>query len=100
MKDALLRLFEEESECCLFFEIIISRDAVIDNEEHVQERFEAKQVDEIPQLTNNLNDSQNAAVLSCDAPLSLIWGPPGQCFFESLAFIHCQRHPQARGKLP
>lgn len=77
MKDALLRLFEDEMDCCFFFRAIIDR----------MLNSEGADSHEITQLTNltgghsqdtsGLNPSQQMAVQSCRKPLSLIWGPPG-----------------------
>lgn len=85
MKDALTRLFEEESECCLFFRTIIGRDVVRDHESEPVDNSEETVSD---QIASGLNSSQQAAVRSCEKPLTLIWGPPGlsncDCFLGNL----------------
>lgn len=68
MLDAVKRLTEEGYQCCELADIIMGSEAL----ELPLEPVSAPWVDEA------LNDSQLAAVNSVDAPLSLIWGPPGQ----------------------
>jgi hypothetical protein len=81
MIDALLRLFEDGTDCCQFYQTIISRsqdysdgDSSKDDQHHGNLPLDILSVEDPIQ---GLNYSQSAAVHSCKGPLSLIWGPPG-----------------------
>ena len=74
--DALLRLLRDKETSCRFYSIITGERAQ-------EEPYQA--IDDIAQAgesespaSGRLNESQKAAVASCSAPLSLIWGPPGR----------------------
>ncbi|KAK2464629.1 hypothetical protein APHAL10511_003322 [Amanita phalloides] len=74
MIDALRRLLTEKEASCAFYGIITG-----DNDTSEQDADEnpIEQLEEGFVPSDNLNDSQIAAVNSCTSPLSLIWGPPG-----------------------
>jgi hypothetical protein len=106
MMDALLRLVQDGSECCSFADIITTSyanrqlirpddeafetasaaihietdDAVVASGSQIQEEpiTGPNHVEEALPKAENLNPSQKAAIDSCEAPLALIWGPPGQ----------------------
>ncbi|KAF4607757.1 hypothetical protein EYR40_000092 [Pleurotus pulmonarius] len=71
MMDALLRLATDGAESCLFHGHITGADVVGDDGET------APQGELAGTPIEGLNRSQSDAVHASDAPLSLIWGPPG-----------------------
>ena len=81
MIDALLRLFEDRTDCCRFYQTITSQcenDLDVDNTQQDQNQDNLSiDVLSVREPTEGLNRSQSAAVHSCNGPLSLIWGPPG-----------------------
>jgi hypothetical protein len=84
MMDALLRLLTQREESCAFYRVITDDEET--STEHVDEDIVEDAIDDETREQNvieftvagDLNDSQVAAVDSCSAPLSLIWGPPGR----------------------
>lgn len=75
MMDALLRLFKDGADCCRFYQTITST-----NEPEIAtstSEVSNNQMSSTEDSKGKLNDSQWAAVHSCDGALSLIWGPPG-----------------------
>ncbi|KAK0452148.1 AAA domain-containing protein [Desarmillaria tabescens] len=71
MMDALIRLLMEKDECCRYHHLITG--------EASSEAFPAVIPGPVAEFTygQDLNESQIEAIKSCEAPLSLIWGPPG-----------------------
>ncbi|PPQ66641.1 hypothetical protein CVT24_006933 [Panaeolus cyanescens] len=70
MMDAIKRLLMEKDECCLFYDLIVNGQPVLD-------RSTSLPTPEQTQLPDDLNESQLIAMKSWRSPLSLIWGPPG-----------------------
>jgi hypothetical protein len=79
MMDSLKKLWEEREECCSIFETIVMQPPA-ESEPEVA-GFELDE-EELPG-TESMNPSQIAAIRSCSAPLSLIWGPPGTLLSSS-----------------
>ncbi|KAG5352321.1 hypothetical protein C0989_002856 [Termitomyces sp. Mn162] len=78
MMDAVLRLLQEGQACCDFHDIITgseNKSAMVHVEGEVIPVASSSAAE--PYVNGRLNQSQIDAVRSCDAPLSLIWGPPG-----------------------
>ncbi|EGO30084.1 RNA-directed RNA polymerase [Serpula lacrymans var. lacrymans S7.9] len=74
MMDALLRLCQEKENCCSVYEMIVGEG----RESVSMVQLDGDGSDELPQAYNEqMNSQQVLAVRSCEAPLSLIWGPPG-----------------------
>ncbi|KAK0477884.1 RNA-directed RNA polymerase [Armillaria novae-zelandiae] len=71
MMDALIRLLMEKEECCRYHHLITG--------ETSGDELPATTPDPVAEFTYgpDLNESQIEAINSCEAPLSLIWGPPG-----------------------
>lgn len=91
MLDALSRLLTETSECCTFHDVITRQST---EEEMISEGAENAE-DETIHL-EDMNLSQRQAVKSCDYPLSLIWGPPGNynirdCTHSSVDFYRYRK---------
>ena len=73
MMDAIVRLMQDGDECCMFHDTITDRqDGPV--EEQAENDIDTTGLEEMEQ---KLNTSQMLAVKSAEAPLSLIWGPPG-----------------------
>ncbi|KAH7094136.1 P-loop containing nucleoside triphosphate hydrolase protein [Auriculariales sp. MPI-PUGE-AT-0066] len=72
MLDAVVKLATEGRACCRLADLIMSS-----NDDVIEDDF--SDIPPLPEWSENvrLNASQQAAVNSVDAPLSLIWGPPG-----------------------
>ena len=72
--DAVARLWEESYDCCSIYDTIVmpppptGSEAVDENPEEEEELAG----------TERMNPSQITAIRSSLAPLSLIWGPPGE----------------------
>jgi regulator of nonsense transcripts 1 len=73
MMDAIIRLYKDGDSCCAFQRFITCRPPAVEPEDE-----DIGQDDAAPDADDHLNLSQRKAVQSCDAPLSLIWGPPGE----------------------
>jgi len=73
MMEAITRLWEDREECCRIYDTIVM--TPVPHEEPEDVRGDSEE-EEIPGV-ENMNASQIAAIRSCMAPLSLIWGPPG-----------------------
>ncbi|KAK0493854.1 RNA-directed RNA polymerase [Armillaria luteobubalina] len=71
MMDALIRLLMEKEECCRYHHLITG--------ETSGDGLPTTTPDPVAEFTYSpdLNESQIEAIKSCEAPLSLIWGPPG-----------------------
>ncbi|KAL0957934.1 hypothetical protein HGRIS_000115 [Hohenbuehelia grisea] len=74
MLDAILRLESEREACCAFFDQIVTSGT---NSEDFRTADDADDT-VVTAVSGDLNESQQAAVQSCDSQLSLIWGPPGK----------------------
>ena len=72
MMEAILKLWADRDECCRIYDTIVMTPIPQDREDIGEDSEE----EEIPDVTN-MNASQISAIRSCMAPLSLIWGPPG-----------------------
>ena len=71
--DAIIRLYLDGDSCCAFQRFITCRPPDEGSEEE-----DIGQDGAAPDADDHLNPSQRRAVQSCEAPLSLIWGPPGE----------------------
>jgi hypothetical protein len=72
--DAIQKLTLEGLERCQFASTIIGPGARSSNSSLEVRRSDLEASTEL----NDLNESQRVAVSACSAPLSLIWGPPGE----------------------
>ena len=80
MMDAVQRLLLEDQTCCTFHDIITGSEnnsAIVHGGGGSEAITTAPSSATEPFGNGRLNQSQIEAVKSCDAPLSLIWGPPG-----------------------
>jgi regulator of nonsense transcripts 1 len=73
MMDAIVKLMQDSDECCMF------HDTITDRQDGPVEEQAENDVDttDLEEMGPKLNTSQLLAVKSAEAPLSLIWGPPG-----------------------
>ncbi|KAH7881903.1 RNA-directed RNA polymerase [Phlebopus sp. FC_14] len=74
MVDSLTKLWEERDSCCSIYETIVLPPPT-DEQPDAAQVHDAE--DEDLPGTEDMNASQIAAIKSCMAQLSLIWGPPG-----------------------
>ncbi|KAF5370335.1 hypothetical protein D9758_006999 [Tetrapyrgos nigripes] len=79
MMDAVIRLLSDKEECCGFYRAITGDIESAQGTIPTSQGESASTEDHDDELDNaSLNPSQIEAVRSCDeAPLTLIWGPPG-----------------------
>jgi regulator of nonsense transcripts 1 len=76
--DAVLKLVTKRASSCRFHSIITGGSQDSDSDDVIPSPGQVGILAEEPGETiDGLNPSQMAAVRSCKAPLSLIWGPPG-----------------------
>ncbi|KAG6889599.1 hypothetical protein C0995_016125 [Termitomyces sp. Mi166 len=76
--DAVLRLLQEGQACCNFHDTITgtANETAVEVEPETISIMSSNPME--PSMNERLNQSQIEAVRSCDAPLSLIWGPPAR----------------------
>ena len=84
--DALVRLLTKKEASCAFYDIITDAPMVEPESPAGNSGAEPQQPEGEFMYSDNLNESQVAAVNSCKSRLSLIWGPPGN--FHA----HCDVH--------